>query len=767
MRARAICGILLLSAITSIVSYSQSSEHQELDPIRIERLAGLAKVWGAVKYFHPYLAYREIDWDNALIDTIPKVKAAKTPQEYTEAINLLLAVLNDTTTHARFITQGTVDKIQPQRTDTKAPIRIEENVLMIDAYGVEKAIDRSNKLFPEVLAKTMPLVPQARATIIDLRLAEPMGEISRYYLDRYLRNFLSVMLDRNVPLASLRYRLHNGYTPQSDDVGNVFSSALVNTTPNTIVGTNKLKAMPLLFLVNEHSPAIDIVSGMQAAQRAFVLQDRETTKELGAVTTTIKLPENVEVEMRTADFINPDGTVGFTADSLVARDEAMSTVRRVIAENKFASQRKKTESAFVMQVSQRDKTYPEMEYPTSEYRLLALFRFWNIIHYFYPYKGLLDVSWDTVLPRYIPKFEANQDAADYQITVLELAAEVQDSHVNVRNYSKVGDKFGRFYPPFILKFIDGQSVITEVFEKEAAVKPGDAILSVDGVPTEKYRQSLPRIFAASTPQALQPVLHLLAFLRGPKDSQAKLIVRGLDGITREIVVTRNIGGGDERRVKARFRTPRTTPVFQVLPSGFGYVDLDRLTLAEVDKMFEAIKNTPAVIFDMRGYPNGTAWEIAPRLRTKKPAPDALLSRPLVDATNFNSTEEVSLGYTFIDKLAEPKGEIYKGKVVMLINEEAISQAEGTCQMFEAATDVTFIGTPTMGADGDISMMVMPGNLPITFTGLEVRFADGRPQQRVGIQPHIRVTPTIRGTLEGRDEILAAAIKFLQESKSKQ
>src|SRR6476659_4148319 len=30
---------------------------------RIARLIGLAKAWGTVKYFHPYLAYRDIDWD--------------------------------------------------------------------------------------------------------------------------------------------------------------------------------------------------------------------------------------------------------------------------------------------------------------------------------------------------------------------------------------------------------------------------------------------------------------------------------------------------------------------------------------------------------------------------------------------------------------------------------------------------------------------------------------------------------------------------------
>ena len=47
----------------------------------------MAKVWGTVKYFHPYLAYRDIDWDKALIETIPKVNAAKTPQDYQAAIN--------------------------------------------------------------------------------------------------------------------------------------------------------------------------------------------------------------------------------------------------------------------------------------------------------------------------------------------------------------------------------------------------------------------------------------------------------------------------------------------------------------------------------------------------------------------------------------------------------------------------------------------------------------------------------------------------------
>src|SRR5687767_4988126 len=70
------------------------------DAVRIERLIGLAKVWGTVKYFHPVLAYREIDWDKALVEAIPRVNAAKTAQDYQSAVNQMLAVLNDKSTRA-------------------------------------------------------------------------------------------------------------------------------------------------------------------------------------------------------------------------------------------------------------------------------------------------------------------------------------------------------------------------------------------------------------------------------------------------------------------------------------------------------------------------------------------------------------------------------------------------------------------------------------------------------------------------------------------
>jgi hypothetical protein len=63
---------------------------------RIDRLVALAKLWAAVKYFHPYLDYRsEIDWDQALVQTIPRVNAAHDAKDYSAAIEFMLGKLND------------------------------------------------------------------------------------------------------------------------------------------------------------------------------------------------------------------------------------------------------------------------------------------------------------------------------------------------------------------------------------------------------------------------------------------------------------------------------------------------------------------------------------------------------------------------------------------------------------------------------------------------------------------------------------------------
>ena len=90
-------------------------------------------------------------------------------------------------------------------------------------------------------------------------------------------------------------------------------------------------------------------------------------------------------------------------------------------------------------------------------------------------------------------------------------------------------------------------------------------------------------------------------LRGQKDSVAHIEVLR-DGKRSTVEARRSLFRWDMKVFKA---AERPTPTFGVLPSGYGYVDLARITTEEVDDMFKKIAGTKAVIFDMRGYPNGT------------------------------------------------------------------------------------------------------------------------------------------------------------------
>jgi hypothetical protein len=75
----------------------------------------------------------------------------------------------------------------------------------------------------------------------------------------------------------------------------------------------------------------------------------------------------------------------------------------------------------------------------------------------------------------------------------------------------------------------------------------------------------------------------------------------------------------------------------------------------------------------------------------------------------------------------------------------------------------FVGSSTMGANGEVTTLTVPGDIVVSFSGHDVRHADGRRLQRVGFFPHIEVRPTIEGIRDGRDEVLERARTFLAET----
>src|SRR5215475_8598399 len=98
------CRCAILAAIGLLLqeacAVAQSSANPITDRQRIERLADLGRLWGFVKFAHPALAYRDIDWDQALVQALPAARAARSAEDYAAAINGMLSALNDPLTRA-------------------------------------------------------------------------------------------------------------------------------------------------------------------------------------------------------------------------------------------------------------------------------------------------------------------------------------------------------------------------------------------------------------------------------------------------------------------------------------------------------------------------------------------------------------------------------------------------------------------------------------------------------------------------------------------
>jgi hypothetical protein len=396
---------------------------------------------------------------------------------------------------------------------------------------------------------------------------------------------------------------------------------------------------------------------------------------------------------------------------------------------------------------QADQAYADTPYPDRPHRQLALFRLWNIIQLFYPYKHLMDQDWDKALATFLPRFSDAKDAAGYALAVAEMSTLLKDGHTTLHGHPELEQRgIAGVLAPFETLELEGKAVVTRVWDEAAApgLAPGQIIETFEGKPLAERMNALKPYITASTPAHLRHRL-LARALSGPEGSQATVGVRDAAGQRKQVRFTRSM--------QSLQRAP-TGDAWRLVGNSVGYVDLTRLRPADVATLFEKMKNTKALVFDMRGYPHGTAWALAPYLNVRNARYGAVIERNIV------SSEDPGGRYKYYQELPQAEVPLYRGRTVMLIDERTISQAEYTGLFLEAANNTTFIGTPSAGADGDVTNLVLPGGIALLFSGDDVRHMDGRQLQRVGLKPQVFVRPTLAAFQAGKDEVLERALKFL-------
>jgi len=282
------------------------------------------------------------------------------------------------------------------------------------------------------------------------------------------------------------------------------------------------------------------------------------------------------------------------------------------------------------------------------------------------------------------------------------------------------------------------------------LKPGDVIVQVEGKPVAdivKARQ--PITPASNEPTQLRNTANDL--LRGAT-AQVALVVRRAG---REFPVTVERVPISKLNLGINYGTPDPkAAAWKMLPNNIGYLALGTIHNADLPQIMADAKGTKGLIIDIRNYPSEFVVFSLSKYLLDKPK----------DFVCFSALKATYPGFfdrTPALKVAPGPGRAYPGKVVILVNELSQSQAEYTTMALRTTPGATVVGSTTAGADGNVSAIILPGNVRTAISGLGVYYPDGRETQRIGIVPNVEVKPTIKGIAEGRDEVLEKAVQLVE------
>ncbi len=399
-------------------------------------------------------------------------------------------------------------------------------------------------------------------------------------------------------------------------------------------------------------------------------------------------------------------------------------------------------------IFENENPYLSMKFDDDGLKLIGLFRYWNIIQYYFPYRHLIDDNWDTVLKEFIPKIIEADDELSYKLTLLELIGTIHDTHANIWQKDNIlSNYWGLNSAPIKVKIIEGNVIVTEILDKplRGELRIGDKILSINNESVENIISNTIKYCPASN----LPTKY--------RDAARKLLRTNEDSLN--VTISKN-GIKSDITVKCLnydsnlFRESNIAS-HKILDNNIGYIYPGSLAKGEIDTIMQTMSNTIGLIVDLRCYPSDfIVFSLGKYLM---PEPTEFVKFTI---GSLLKPGEFNFGPTL--KVGKSNKDYYKNNVIILINETTQSQAEYTTMALRVAPKALVIGSTTAGADGNLSYIILPGNVKTAISGIGVYYPDGTETQRIGIIPDIEVNQTIDGIKDGRDTVLEKAIGIINQ-----
>lgn len=373
----------------------------------------------------------------------------------------------------------------------------------------------------------------------------------------------------------------------------------------------------------------------------------------------------------------------------------------------------------------------------------------GVFRLFYPYFAEMGDEIDPRLDEVLDGLDP-ADRCDLTRRVGRLGNALADGHMFF------GDDEGSCYTdvagylPVFLDHIGADPVIGQ--NVDPGLHLGDRLVARDGVPIADLQADwLTWHGGATTGYARDLADRELYYLDGP----TTYTVADPDGVEREVVVQ-----------PADADTYVAVPwVASVRPNGWlddlgapdiAYLNLDAsvtTTTSQVTDLVAEAQGARGLVVDMRGYPGVNHYAVAQALIPVD------FSSPIFEVPTWTGPDQLDIVRSVYDE--SPSAAPYTGPIVLLVNPTTVSAAENFSIMLVAADrEVTVVGRPSAGTNGNITGVHLPGGYAVTFTGMGIRFPDETRFVGVGIVPDVEVSPTAADYRDGRDPVIAEAIAVL-------
>jgi C-terminal processing protease CtpA/Prc len=398
----------------------------------------------------------------------------------------------------------------------------------------------------------------------------------------------------------------------------------------------------------------------------------------------------------------------------------------------------------------------------------------------------LGVDIDALHATAMRQLDEAHDADGFYFLVKKYVGGLMDGHAGVRpGHSSPGISTPRRWPLVVTR-LDGRFYVKALESEGAPLRPGDELVSVNGVSLHDRFETVLARSTGSTPAGRE--YRALDTMRDEAEERLRIEAArpGGSNFTCELRGLRETGTAEEpirwKRLEGNvgyLRLPSFLQDNKILNAGGRSPAALQAALepkkTALRRAFAELKDTRALIFDLRGNGGGSdalghflahclcdtkAHPIYYALSTRMS--EELLALPEF-ATHANKSAWAGNERSQIPLLPEKEVQRYQGKLAVLMDEGCFSACDCFLNYLSiAAPKTVFVGRPNgAGAGAPRPVVTLPhSKMVITFCVMQVWNLNGQLIESRPLKPTVPVTWTRDDLMQGRDPDLEAALRHL-------